>query len=53
VTTELVDRAHTRGLAVVTWTVNTPAEIDAVVIAGVDVVITDSVAATLAHLGRP
>jgi glycerophosphoryl diester phosphodiesterase len=49
---ELVDRAHGLGLAVVTWTVNSPDEIDAVLDAGVDVVITDSVADTLAHLGR-
>ena len=42
--------AHERGLAVVTWTVNSPEEIDAVVEAGVDVVITDSVAA---HPGPP
>ena len=40
------------GLAVATWTVNSPDELDAVVDAGVDVVITDSVADTLAHLGR-
>jgi glycerophosphoryl diester phosphodiesterase len=53
VTTELVARAHARGLAVVTWTVNSPAEIDAAVAAGVDALITDSVAATLDHLGRP
>jgi glycerophosphoryl diester phosphodiesterase len=48
----LVADAHGRGLAVATWTVNSPTEIDAVVDAGVDVVITDSVAPTLAHLGR-
>jgi glycerophosphoryl diester phosphodiesterase len=48
----LVQDAHERGLAVATWTVNSPAEIDAVADAGVDVVITDSVAPTLAHLGR-
>ena len=35
-----------------TWTVNSPEDIDAVVEAGVDVVITDSVTDTLAHLGR-
>jgi glycerophosphoryl diester phosphodiesterase len=49
---ELVGRAHGRGLAVATWTVNGTGDIDAVVDAGVDVVITDSVAPTLAHLGR-
>jgi hypothetical protein len=32
--------------------VNTPDELDGVVDAGADVVITDSVADTLAHLGR-
>ena len=48
----LVDRAHALGLAVVTWTVNSPEDLDAVVEAGVDVVITDSVVDTLAHLGR-
>jgi glycerophosphoryl diester phosphodiesterase len=48
----LVDDAHGRGLAVATWTVNTSAEIDTVVAAGVDIVITDSVGPTLAHLGR-
>jgi glycerophosphoryl diester phosphodiesterase len=47
-----VGRAHALDLAVVTWTVNTPDELDGVVDAGVDVVITDSVADTLAHLGR-
>jgi glycerophosphoryl diester phosphodiesterase len=48
----LVGRAHDRGLAVMTWTVNSPDEIDAAVEAGVDVVITDRVTDTLAHLGR-
>jgi glycerophosphoryl diester phosphodiesterase len=52
VSAELVDRAHGLGLAVATWTVNSPDEIDAVIDAGVDVVITDSVTATLVHLGR-
>jgi len=51
VTPELVARAHGQGLAVVTWTVNSPEEIDVVVEAGADVVITDCVADTLAHLG--
>jgi len=53
VSAELVGRAHDRGLAVATWTVNSPDDIDAVVGAGVDMVITDTVADTLAHLGRP
>jgi glycerophosphoryl diester phosphodiesterase len=52
VDTGLVAEAHGRGLAVATWTVNSPEDIDAVIEAGVDVVITDSVAHTLAHLGR-
>jgi glycerophosphoryl diester phosphodiesterase len=37
---------------VVTWTVNNIDDLDAVVEAGVDVVITDSVPDTLAHLRR-
>jgi glycerophosphoryl diester phosphodiesterase len=52
VNAELVGRAHALDLAVVTWTVNTPDELDSVVDAGADVVITDSVADTVAHLGR-
>jgi len=48
----LVDRAHDLGMAVVTWTVNLPLELDAVVRAGVDAVVTDDVAGTLARLGR-
>jgi len=49
---ELVARAHGLGLAVVTWTVNSPGDLDAAVGAGVDAVITDSVLDTLTHLGR-
>jgi glycerophosphoryl diester phosphodiesterase len=52
VSAELVGRAHDSGLAVITWTVNLPGDLDAMVEAGVDVVITDEVANTLAHLGR-
>ena len=52
VTPELVAHAHGRGLAIATWTVNSPGEIDSVVAAGVDIVITDSVTDTLGHLGR-
>ena len=48
---DLVGRAHDLGMAVVTWTVNEPGDLDAVVGAGVDAVITDRVADTLAHLG--
>ena len=47
----VVGRAHDAGMAVVTWTVNEPSDLDAVVGAGVDAVITDRVADTLAHLG--
>jgi glycerophosphoryl diester phosphodiesterase len=49
---ELVRQAHERGLAVITWTVNSPDDIDAVLEAGVDVLITDAVKDTLDHLGR-
>jgi len=49
---DLVARAHDRGMAVVVWTVNTPAELAAVVGAGADVVVTDRVAGTLTELGR-
>jgi glycerophosphoryl diester phosphodiesterase len=52
VSAELVSRAHALDVAVVTWTVNSPADLENVVGAEVDVVITDSVADTLAHLGR-
>jgi glycerophosphoryl diester phosphodiesterase len=52
VVAELVGRAHALDVAVVTWTVNSRDELDRVVDAGVDAVITDSVADTLAHLGR-
>ena len=52
VSAELVHRAHTLDLAVFTWTVNAPGDLDAVVEAGVDGLITDDVAPALAHLGR-
>jgi glycerophosphoryl diester phosphodiesterase len=52
VSAALVGQAHERGLAVITWTVNRPEDIDAVLEAGVDVLITDSVKDTLDHLGR-
>ena len=51
-TAELVGRAHDDGLAVMTWTVNAPEDLDAAVAAGVDAVITDDVPGTLAHLER-
>jgi glycerophosphoryl diester phosphodiesterase len=47
----LVARVHDAGMAVVTWTVDEPAELEAVLRSGVDAVITDDVAGTLAHLG--
>ena len=47
----LVAKAHDLGLAVVTWTVNEVHDLDAVLGAGVDAVITDRVEETLAHLG--
>jgi glycerophosphoryl diester phosphodiesterase len=43
----LVDLVHQRGMGVVTWTVNGPADVAAVVRAGADAVISDSVAETL------
>ncbi len=52
VTADLVERCHGLGMAVVTWTVNLPAELDAVVGAGVDAVVTDQVERTLLRLGR-
>ena len=52
VTAELVRRAHDDGLAVMTWTVNVPEDLDAAVESGVDAVITDDVPGTLAHLER-
>jgi glycerophosphoryl diester phosphodiesterase len=52
VTGELVGRAHEGGLAVMTWTVNAPEDLDAAVECGVDAVITDDVVGTLAHLER-
>jgi glycerophosphoryl diester phosphodiesterase len=48
----LVERAHHLGMAVMTWTVNGRQDLDAVVRAGVDAVITDQVEAALAVLGR-
>lgn len=48
----LVGAAHDRGLAVVGWTVNEPADLAAAARAGVDAVVTDEVAAALEVLGR-
>lgn len=44
----LVRRAHRAGLTVNVWTVNAPADLGAMVAAGVDVVITDRLAEALA-----
>ncbi|MHB8330379.1 MAG: glycerophosphodiester phosphodiesterase [Acidimicrobiales bacterium] len=52
VTSDLVCRAHEGGLAVVAWTVNDPAGLEAVAGAGVDAVITDHVREALLVLGR-
>ena len=52
VTAALVGRAHDLAMTVTAWTVNLPGELEAVLGAGVDGVITDRVAPTLAALGR-
>jgi len=51
----LVAAAHARGLAIRAWTVNAPADLERVVAAGADAVITDvpDVAATLVHAAGP
>jgi len=51
-TSELVERAHGEGLAVVTWTVNDPEAMAAVLGAGVDAVISDDVPGALKAMGR-
>ena len=43
------ERARSAGLAVTTWTVNEPADVDRVLTAGVDGIVTDAVAAALAR----
>jgi glycerophosphoryl diester phosphodiesterase len=48
----LVAASHQRGMAVLSWTVNGPAEVAASAAAGVDGVISDRVAQTLVALGR-
>lgn len=55
VDTRLVTAAHARGLAVRAWTVNAPADVERVLAAGVDAVITDvpDVAAGLARAEAP
>lgn len=51
----LVAAAHARGLAVRAWTVNAPGDVERVVAAGADAVITDvpDVAANLVHAAAP
>ncbi|MGH9919634.1 MAG: glycerophosphodiester phosphodiesterase [Nitrososphaerales archaeon] len=51
VTEELVRSAHDNGMAVITWTVNSAAELQAVRAAGVDGVISDDVTGALRSLG--
>jgi glycerophosphoryl diester phosphodiesterase len=48
VTPDLVERAHADGLAVNVWTVNAPADLQAMAALGVDAVITDRIADALA-----
>lgn len=52
VTADLVAEAHAAGLAVNVWTVNAPADLEAMVALGVDAVITDRLGAALAAV-RP
>jgi glycerophosphoryl diester phosphodiesterase len=47
-----VERAHARGYEVHVWTVDKPADVDAMVELGVDVLITNEPAAVRAHLSR-
>lgn len=49
---EIVRRAHDRGVGVMVWTVNEPADIQQVRALGVDGIITDRPADVLATLGR-
>jgi glycerophosphoryl diester phosphodiesterase len=50
VTPEKVREAHSAGISVVPWTVNTHSEWDALVAAGVDAIISDDPAALIAYL---
>jgi len=50
VTREKVQAAHKAGLQVVPWTVNTPADWDKMIDAGVDAIISDDPAALIAYL---
>jgi glycerophosphoryl diester phosphodiesterase len=52
VTPEGVAAVHDAGLLVSTWTVDSPSEMTRVVGAGVDAVVSNRIAALVAHLGR-
>jgi glycerophosphoryl diester phosphodiesterase len=52
VSSEVVLEAHEAGMAVFVWTVNSSAEVEAAVQAGVDALITDDVRSVLGFLGR-
>ena len=52
VTLEKVIAAHAKGLEVVPWTANTPADWDRLIRAGVDAIISDDPAALIAHLKK-
>jgi glycerophosphoryl diester phosphodiesterase len=52
VTPEGVAAVHDAGLRVSTWTVDTPEEMTQVLDAGVDAVVSNRIAALVAHLGR-
>jgi len=53
VTPALVEQCHGAGLEVGTWTVNGHDDVNSVIAAGVDAVITDQVATALSAVGRP
>jgi glycerophosphoryl diester phosphodiesterase len=52
ITPAKVAAAHRAGITIMAWTVNRPVEWDAMISAGVDVLITDDPAALIAHLSR-
>jgi glycerophosphoryl diester phosphodiesterase len=52
VTREGVTAVHEAGLEVSTWTVDTPVETTRVLAAGVDAIVSNHIAALVAHLGR-
>ncbi|HUC38487.1 MAG TPA: glycerophosphodiester phosphodiesterase [Acidimicrobiales bacterium] len=53
VSPSLVDRAHEMGLAVVTWTVDGPEQLRAVLAAGVDAIVSNDVSGALAVISGP